>query len=128
MITGLILGYIVIDGDDVGRMIAACYFDNNIMRLSEVNIIIEMKINEIAEMLRREGFTILFCAADGVAAAHAHLAELNIHEIYCRTAEIGGLEITFSAGVGENIREAYVALLTAKSNGKAQMVNFRDMQ
>lgn len=121
------LTYIVLDGDDIGQMIAACYFNNDIQQLSQVNALVEDKITKIAKLLQWEGFTILFCAADGVAA-QSRLKSPNFCDLYRRVTEIGGAEITFSAGVGESIREAYIALLTAKSRGKARIVIFQEMQ
>ena len=48
--------------------------------------------------------------------------------IYIRKLkQLAAKALTFSAGVGQSLREAYIALLAAKSNGKACLYNFSEM-
>lgn len=119
--------YITIDGDDIGQKIQACYLNNDSNALSKLNNFIQNRVKYIAEFLREEGFTIIFCAADGVAAWIESYANPDNY-LYEGIGDRSGGQVTFSAGVGEDLRESYVALLAAKSNGKARLCNYRDLK
>lgn len=119
--------YISIDGDDVGQKITNAYLRNNVTELIKINNLIQEKIQLIAEELVSEGFSIIFCAADGVAA-HTKDQNIDEHLIYDKVKSIAGEQITFSAGVGSSLRDAYIALLSAKSSGKSRMHNFNELQ
>jgi hypothetical protein len=73
------------------------------------------------------GYTVIFCAADGVVAYNADADTSGAAEVYASIRAIGGEELTFSAGVGVSLRDAYVALLSAKSNGKARLCIFSEL-
>lgn len=109
--------YITIDGDDVGQKIASAYLHNDLLHLIHINEVVKQKTDLIAEHLRSINFVIIFCAADGVAA---YSADDNIEweNIFLSIKTIASIEMNFSAGCGSSLREAYVALLSAKSSGK----------
>lgn len=117
--------YLTIDGDDIGQKIAAAYLTNNTAELIRVNNLVQESTHLIAEFLRLKGFAIHFCAADGVTASIAHDFELN--KISAEIEKFVDSEITFSAGAGNSLREAYVALLFAKSSGKNKFCDFREV-
>lgn len=112
--------YVVIDGDDVGRKMAAFYLTNNAEDLGRLASKVNEKILQVAYLLRSTGYDVIFCAADGVAA-QAELPISTSTDLFPAIEAIGGCDMTFSAGVGATLREAYVALLSAKSAGKAQL-------
>ena len=115
--------YISIDGDDVGQKITSSYLRNDLSELSAINEMVNKKTKLIADFLRNQGFIIIFCAADGVAAYQQdNSSEDNF--IFDSIASIAGKEMSFSIGVGSNLRESYIALLLAKSKGKARLCNF----
>jgi len=117
--------YITIDGDDIGQKIASAYLTNDETGLTRTNNFVQEKIVKIAELLKAQGFTILFCAADGVAGmASSHF---DSSWIFSEIKKIAGDEISFSAGVGNSLREAYIALLLAKSSGKSRLQDFNEM-
>ncbi|MBE3026186.1 mCpol domain-containing protein [Janthinobacterium sp. GW458P] len=109
--------YITIDGDDVGQKIASAYLHNDLLHLININEVVKQKTDLIAEHLRSINFVIIFCAADGVAA---YSADDNIEweNIFLAIKTIASSEMSFSAGCGSSLREAYVALLSAKASGK----------
>lgn len=117
--------YLTIDGDDIGQKITTAYLSNNTTELVRVNNLVQESTKSIAEYLRTEGFDIHFCAADGVAGSIAD--DFDIVEIFRQIRKIAGSEITFSAGVGSSLREAYVALLYAKSSGKKKLCDFKEI-
>ena len=118
--------YITIDGDDIGRQITAMYLRNDPVSLSAFAAMVQDKAEQIARMLQTQGFTVIFCAADGVVG-HADKPLSNGSHLYPLIQSIGGHDLTFSAGMGGSLRDAYIALLAAKSNGKARLVTFSEM-
>jgi hypothetical protein len=112
----IFLQYISIDGDDIGRKITAYYISNDNEALKNLSSTLNNITNKIASKLKSEGFHILFCAADGVVAYTEE--EKDFYSIFDLITKISPPEITFSAGVGSDLRETYMALTSAKSNGK----------
>lgn len=118
--------YISIDGDDIGARISSCYLSNNEGRLRLISKQIEESTLKIASLLESEGFYVIFRAADGVVAKiNTHC---NFEEIFLRLNSCSTSDITFSAGVGSSLMEAYIALLKSKSNGKNQLSSFDDFK
>jgi hypothetical protein len=118
--------YIAIDGDDIGRRITNCYLTNDSEGLTLFANKVQKSVVLISELLRKRGYTVIFCAADGVVG-RADVSIRDVNSIYKAIEEIGGAELTFSAGVGETLRESYVALLSAKISGKARMCIYGEM-
>ncbi|WP_217997734.1 MULTISPECIES: mCpol domain-containing protein [Pseudomonas syringae group] len=114
--------YISIDGDDVGRKITACYIGNDEGRLSFISRRIEEYTLSIASLLESKGFYVIFRAADGVVARTND--DCNFDELFLMISSCATDEITVSAGVGSSLREAYIALVNSKSNGKNQLSKF----
>ncbi|GLS72337.1 mCpol domain-containing protein [Methylobacterium tardum] len=118
--------FITVDGDDIGQKISACYLNNDVESLSLLNEFVQSIVRKIADYLQSEGFKIIFCAADGVAG-FIDLPDLDLARIYNRISNFSERQLTFSAGVGANLRESYFALSFAKSNGKARICQFKDL-
>lgn len=118
--------FITIDGDDIGQKIAACYFRNDSQALLELNRSVETIIKDVAHYLENQGFKIIFSAADGVAAYSESFANSN-EMLYREISKIAGESLTLSVGVGDTLRESYIALMASKSNGKAQLTAYRDL-
>ncbi|MEL7430502.1 MAG: mCpol domain-containing protein [Pseudomonadota bacterium] len=121
------MSYISIDGDDIGRRIAAMHLANDEEKLSAFVLSVQDKVAQITQVLDEAGYTIVFSAADGVVGRSESFDLEKIELLYNRVVAIGGTSLTFSAGVGQSLREAYVALLAAKSNGKARICSFSEM-
>lgn len=118
--------FITIDGDDIGPKLAACYLTNDVQALQEIKTLVEEKTRRIAEVLTNEDFEVFFCAADGVTA-FSKTERSDTAYLYNSITIAAGTELAFSVGVGNSLREAYVALLFAKSTGKARLCNFDSM-
>lgn len=108
--------YISIDGDDVGRKITACYLSNDRNGLAVLSQSLQASTKAISIRLEEYGFEVIFCAADGVVASTE--LDVDLKSIFSEIREISPDGVTFSAGSGTNLRESYIALLSAKSNGK----------
>lgn len=118
--------FITIDGDDVGLKITSSYLRNDVDALSRMNRMVEEKTDLVANFLTGQGFNIIFCAADGVAG-YCECERSDFDALYEAIKLIADNEMTFSAGVGRDLRESYVALLYAKSSGKACLKIFESI-
>ncbi|WP_429213961.1 mCpol domain-containing protein [Metapseudomonas resinovorans] len=118
--------YISIDGDDIGRKITSCYLSNDESKLHLISRQIEDSTLKIATLLESKGFNVIFRAADGVVAKIN--SDCNFEELFLAISSCSINGITFSAGVGSSLREAYVALLNSKSNGKNKLSNFNTLK
>lgn len=121
------LTYISIDGDDIGRRVVAQHLSNDAEGLSAFVALVQDKVTRIGRLMSDTGYTVIFCAADGVVGHKIDADPKSTAALYTSIQAIGGDELTFSAGVGLSLREAYVALLAAKSNGKARLCTFSEM-
>lgn len=115
--------YITIDGDDIGQMITSSYLKNDLHELSRINRVVNEKTLLISKFLKEQGFNIIFCAADGVAGFIDQIAIDKVFIFDC-IKSLAEPELSFSAGIGSTLQEAYVALLSAKSNGKCCLHDF----
>ncbi|CAH7062624.1 MULTISPECIES: mCpol domain-containing protein [Vibrio] len=108
--------YISIDGDDVGRLITASYLDENESSLMQISEGLKTSVESISSLLIRNGFEVIFCAADGVLAKTSSKVDFIV--LFDQIQECSTINVTFSAGVGDTLKSAYVALIDAKSSGK----------
>ena len=108
--------YISIDGDDIGRKITSCYLSNDRNGLAELSQSLKISTKAISIKLQEYGFDIIFCAADGVVASTE--LDIDLKWLFSEIRRSFPEGMTFSAGCGINLREAYIALTSAKSNGK----------
>lgn len=119
--------FITIDGDDIGQRITQYYLENDARSLSELNQKMIYTTQKISKYLEQQGFSIIFCGADGVAG-YVETIAISPDEIFTAISAIGKECATFSAGVGCTLRESYVALMAAKSHGKAQIYNYKNLE
>lgn len=118
--------YIAIDGDDSGRKISACFINNDQDGLAEISRRLKQAAADVSEFLISNGFKIIFCAADGVTAMHAGKAQ-DYAALFEAIQSLSPHNMTFSAGVGSTLQEAYIALLDAKSSGKNRLSAYSEI-
>lgn len=118
--------YITIDGDDIGQRISRYYLSNDAEKLAELNELMRETTGLISEYLEGIGFLIIFCGADGVAG-YANSLQISESEIFHQVSSIAKKCATFSIGIGGSLRESYVALMAAKSLGKARLYNYKNL-
>ncbi|AXT27531.1 mCpol domain-containing protein [Ruegeria sp. AD91A] len=119
--------FVTVDGDDIGRRLASCYLSNDVGALISTKELVELKTQQVSELLTDAGYEVLFCAADGVTA-YSQESNLDEDKLYQSIKGKVGDELAFSVGIGPTLREAYVALLYAKSTGKARACSFSSME
>lgn len=116
--------YLTIDGDDIGRKITACYLENDELKLSEISHSLSCAVQAISALLQARGFKLIFSAADGIVGVLKG-DEIDFLILFNQIQELAPLGITFSAGIGSSLRDAYCALTYAKSTGKNNLVDWR---
>lgn len=119
------MAFISIDGDDIGRRITALYLTNDREGLTSFVNNVNDNVQSITDALENGGHKIIFSAADGVVAEI--IGDIDTAELYRKIADVGAPKLTFSAGVGDTLQECYVALLAAKSEGKARLRRYKDI-
>ncbi|WP_186076881.1 mCpol domain-containing protein [Burkholderia gladioli] len=119
--------FITIDGDDIGQRITKYYLDNDTKSLSELNQKMIETTHRISSYLEQLGFSIIFCGADGVAG-YTEISPISENEIFKEISALGKECATFSAGTGDTLRESYIALMAAKSHGKAQIYSYQNLE
>ncbi len=114
--------YIYVDGDNIGLLIENCFLNNDEHSLKLINELVHETVNRVKELLISENNTIIFCGADGIIGkAQNFNGERLLEKIRMEKNHF-----TFSFGIGESLRESYVALRYAKANGKdigAELLN-----
>jgi hypothetical protein len=80
-------------------------------------------VASLNEKLTAQGAKILLCGGDSILAEFdSPLSPKLIYDLFLGTAPV-----SFSAGTGETMLEAYIALKTAKASGKRCWIEYRDL-
>jgi len=106
--------YAYIDGDDIGLRIEKCLMTNDDGGLRLINQAVTDAIQQLTKDLTSKGFEVIFSGADGVIVRVAELDIEHLQSIILASRR----SFSFSAGIGESLQEAFVALRYAKANGK----------
>lgn len=106
--------YAYIDGDDIGLKIENSFMNNDEVTLKVINDKVKGYVEEITNYLIDNDYKIIFSGADGIICKSERI---EINEIL-RFIRRDNKFITFSIGAGECLRDSYLALRYAKSNGK----------
>lgn len=106
--------YAYIDGDDIGLRIEHSFMDNNEVTLKNVNDNVKVIVEKITTYLIGNNAKIIFSGADGIICKSE---TLDVREII-RFIRTNSEDITFSIGIGNCLRDAFLALRYAKSSGK----------
>jgi hypothetical protein len=114
--------YIIVDGDDIGRKITSCFITNDETRLAGISAEMTAAVQAISAILQEAGFRVFFCAADGVVAVNENQVEMT--KLFERVRSSAPEGITFTAGTGEMLQHAYLALMQAKSTGKNRHLDY----
>lgn len=101
-----------IDGDNIGLRIEKSFMDNDEKTLKEVNNTVKSCVSVITDRLIETQYEIIFSGADGIICKSDYIDINTIKDF------IKDFEIEFSAGIGTDLKEAFLALRYAKANGK----------
>lgn len=103
-----------IDGDNIGLRIETSFLENDERSLIAVNEMVKYSIETITDFLIYHNQSIIFSGADGIICKGQHLDINNLIDFIRTTIS----EISFSIGVGKNLKDCYVALRYAKAKQK----------
>lgn len=106
--------YAYIDGDDIGLRIENSFMNNDEIKLKEINDGVKEIIKKITTYLEGNNYTIIFSGADGIICKHE---DINVKQVL-EFIRSNSKEISFSIGVGNSLRDSFLALRYAKSSGK----------
>lgn len=108
------MNYIYIDGDNIGLKIEQSFLNNNERDLLEINSKVTNAVKHITSYLITCKYEIIFSGADGIISKGELM---NFHNLLKIVRAIDS-ELTFSIGIGNSLKDSYVALRYAKSYGK----------
>lgn len=106
--------YAYIDGDDIGLKIENSFMNNDEVSLKEVNDNVKLIVEKITTYLVNNNSEIIFSGADGVICKSESIEEKNLINFIRSISE----KISFSIGIGNSLRDSFLALRYAKSSGK----------
>lgn len=106
--------YAYIDGDDIGLKIENSFMNNDEQNLSLTNNKVKEIVDKITIYLLEDKYEIVFSGADGIICKRDTVDVKRILAFIRDKTD----DITFSIGAGNSLRETYLALRYAKSNGK----------
>lgn len=106
--------YAYIDGDDIGLRIENSFMNNDEVSLALINNKVKEMVEIITKYLIANEFEIIFSGADGIICKKNNIEAQDLLDFIRNNVE----DITFSIGVGNCLKEAYLALRYAKCNGK----------
>ncbi|WP_291726861.1 mCpol domain-containing protein [Bernardetia sp.] len=109
--------YVTVDGDDIGNQLAQAFLNNDEDKLIQLDDDLQKAVAKLKEEMIKQGFELLACGADGITGkketANFELTMANIRKSV--------LPFTFSAGAGNSLAEAFMALKYAKSKQKNRL-------
>jgi len=106
--------YAYIDGDDIGLKIENSFMNNDEVNLKSVNNNVKEIVGKITEYLINNKYEIIFSGADGIICKKEKVEVKEILDFIRKNSEY----LKFSIGSGSSLRDSYLALRYAKSNGK----------
>jgi GTP cyclohydrolase III len=110
--------YLAVDGDDVGRRLEYFLLRNDAVSLGRFTSAFGLTMRWLESEVARQGGDILFSGGDNFLARLPAASDIRsrLHEL--RSEFHRRTQRTLSAGIGADLREAYLALLLAKASGK----------
>src|SRR5215216_2300207 len=96
--------YIIIDGDDIGRRITSCYITNDEVQLAKISTEMSSAVIAISQLLQKMDYQVIYCAADGVVGMNPN--QVDLKALFAKIRLLVPKDVTFSAGTGENLRQA----------------------
>ncbi len=112
--------YITLDGDDVGNKLASSFIENDSEKLTYIVGELNDAVTKIRNYLENTGMEIIVSAADGITCRTTN--NIDIDSLAEFMTKVGNPELTFSIGIGRDLRSAFFALKYAKAVGKNKIV------
>lgn len=116
--------YLYLDGDNIGQTVSKLFMDNDEIALKTFTSSVEEYIKEITKFLQTKNIDIIFSGADGIIGKGYDINGLEILDFARKKSN----DVTFSIGVGNSLRNSFVALKYAKSSKKNVAVELIENQ
>ncbi|MFI0718136.1 mCpol domain-containing protein [Streptomyces sp. NPDC021224] len=113
--------YLIIDGDDIGSKIEAHLLANDIDAFVTSSKEVSVAVDELAEALTKApGIYVVSTGGDSILARVEESCVDSLGNLLSSLQRPG--RFTFSAGIGDTLRETFIALRMAKATGKHRVV------
>ncbi|MEU5046523.1 mCpol domain-containing protein [Streptomyces griseorubiginosus] len=114
------MAFAIIDGDDVGNRIESRILANDVTGFVRTSKMIADAVDRLAEMSSTvPGVDVVSAGGDSILL---QVAESSIDPLSVVLKELQDPEsFTFSVGIGQTLRESFIALRMAKSSGKCKI-------
>lgn len=110
--------YVLLDGDRVGESIDGHYLRNDVSGLERFARELDAAVASLAESIRALGGTIYLAGGDNILGA---VTDLDAFLAFYEAARLR-LPLPFSVGIGDDARQAHLALRVAKACGFGAVV------
>jgi hypothetical protein len=111
--------YVGIDGDDVGAKLELFLLQNDEDGIKSLSNSIDATISGLASKALELKIEIIFFAGDSLLCKGE---ESRLDELLTFLYELQPKRVSFSAGIGVNLKDAYIALKFAKASGKNRII------
>jgi GTP cyclohydrolase III len=112
--------YKYIDGDNIGLKIETSFLENDELSLKDINTEVQRSVEQLTRFLIDNDQIIVFSGADGIICKGDNL-NIPMTLDYMRTSNT---KLTFSIGIGTDLKDCYIALRYAKSINKNIAVQY----
>jgi GTP cyclohydrolase III len=120
---GVVVSYFIIDGDDVGKRVEAHLLANDVDSFVTSSKEISASVDDLVDSLNKiPGVYVVSAGGDSILARIDSSDTGSLGDLLSDLQRPG--RFTFSAGIGETLRESFVALRMAKAAGKRCTVTY----
>ncbi|MFF6992999.1 mCpol domain-containing protein [Streptomyces sp. NPDC010273] len=117
--------FAIIDGDDVGNKIESRILANDVTGFVRTSKMIADTVDRLIDYTSTiPGVTVVSSGGDSILLQVAENSILSLSEALEELQEPD--VFTFSAGIGQTLRESFIALRVAKSSGKRRVSIFAE--
>ena len=106
--------YVSIDGNNIGRELERLMLGERLEELKVFSETMLLIISKIAQHVEKLGGEVIMAGGDNVLA---RMSESDANELSKWVSKMRTDKISFSVGIGDNVKMAYLALKYAKVNG-----------
>lgn len=112
--------FLAIDGDDIGRAVERLIVLATADEVAAFSQAVDAALDDITQRIEERGALVILRGGDSLLA---EMPEIRPEEIEQLLAGASGT-LTFSAGTGGTMRNAFLALKLAKASGKRRCVEW----
>jgi hypothetical protein len=116
--------YVGIDGDNIGSRLELGFLQNREEEIHLLSKKVDIAISTMAERLQNLGMEVIFFSGDSLLCKGEYLDA----EVLAEVIKSQSIAFNFSAGIGNTLRDTYLALKYAKTSGKNRVVIFEDSE